>query len=540
MLRSKLSVIVAVTAALVSSQLAGGAELGALNKYLADDVVAVAYVDLTKVDISAAVDDFARLEVANDAELALARKQASAVQMEFEELTVPGATRVFALLRMSDLAHGGPTWIAEVKPGGDAEQVAAVLKGWFAAARQTPGPAGGPASLAPAEVVVEGDVVLGAASAVQLEIMKASREGAPREGAQAALDVLLSSDAGFIAFGDDDSRRVLREMFPQLPAPFMEIDGKLLADGVDWAAVTLKLPPDPVVGVAIEATNDDALNVMSGAADKGLAMLKAMVMAASVQGDGEAASLIPVVALLKPETKDQRISVILGDDEEELVAFRQVVAPAVRAAREAARRSQRMNNFKHIALAMLNYESAKKSYPPAASYDAAGKPLLSWRVHVLPYIEQQALYDEFHLDEPWDSEHNRKLIARMPAVYADPSEPGLAAQGRTTYQVPVGEGTVFGAREGTPIREIRDGTSNTILAVEVVADRAVPWTKPEDWEVDFDDPLRGVRRGEKDDRGGVFSAAYCDGSVRVIHSNIDSTVFKSLLTFAGEETVPGY
>jgi hypothetical protein len=99
---------------------------------------------------------------------------------------------------------------------------------------------------------------------------------------------------------------------------------------------------------------------------------------------------------------------------------------------------------------------------------------------------------------------------------------------------------VFGAREGTPIREIRDGTSNTILAVEVVADRAVPWTKPEDWEVDFDDPLRGVRRGEKDDRGGVFSAAYCDGSVRVIHSNIDSTVFKSLLTFAGEETVPGY
>jgi hypothetical protein len=438
---------------------------------------------------------------------------------------------------MSDLAHGGPTWVAEVKDGGDAQQVAAVLKGWFAEIRDARGPASGPAGLAPAEVVVAGNVVLGASSAEQMKMLTSSGQGEPREGAKAALDTLLAADAGFIAFGDDDSRRVLREMFPQLPAPFMEIDGKLLADGVDWAAVTLKLPPDPVVGVAIEAANDDALNVMSGAADKGLAMLKAIVMAASVQGDGEAASLIPVVALLKPETNGQRISIILGDNEEELVAFRQIVAPAVRSAREAARRSQRMNNFKQIALGMLNYDSANKAYPPAATYDAAGKPLLSWRVRILPYIEQQALYNEFHLDEPWDSEHNRRLIARMPAIYADPSEPGLAAQGRTTYQVPVGEGTVFGGRDGMALRDIKDGTSNTILAVEVVADRAVPWTKPEDWEVDFDDPLRGVRRGENEARGPAFVAAYCDGSVQVISNLIDPAMFKGLLTIDGGEAV---
>ena len=114
-----------------------------------------------------------------------------------------------------------------------------------------------------------------------------------------------------------------------------------------------------------------------------------------------------------------------------------LLLPAVQAAREAARRTQAMNNLKQQVLAMHNYHDAKKSFPAHAICDANGKPLLSWRVQILPYLEQQALYNEFHLDEPWDSDHNKPLIARMPVVYDDPSY--NIAPGKTAYLAVVGE-----------------------------------------------------------------------------------------------------
>src|SRR6185295_12482568 len=93
---------------------------------------------------------------------------------------------------------------------------------------------------------------------------------------------------------------------------------------------------------------------------------------------------------------------------------------AVQAAREAAQRTQSLNNLKQIGLAMQNHHSVYKAFPARAKLDNDGKPLLSWRVLVLPFIEEKALYNEFHLDEPWDSEHNKPLVEKMPKLYADP------------------------------------------------------------------------------------------------------------------------
>ena len=94
-----------------------------------------------------------------------------------------------------------------------------------------------------------------------------------------------------------------------------------------------------------------------------------------------------------------------------------------------------MNNEKQIALAMHNYHAANDHLPPAAIKDKAGKPLLSWRVAILPYLEQAALYNKFHLDEPWDSPHNKALIASMPAVYACP-EPADRGRGAGDDRLP--------------------------------------------------------------------------------------------------------
>src|ERR1700676_3675353 len=100
-----------------------------------------------------------------------------------------------------------------------------------------------------------------------------------------------------------------------------------------------------------------------------------------------------------------------------------LLLPAVQAAREAARRAQCVNNLKQIGLAMHNYHSTYDCFPPAVTADDQGRPLLSWRVLILPYLEEAPLYAQFHLDEPWDSPHNLPLASKMPRVYTCPSDP---------------------------------------------------------------------------------------------------------------------
>jgi type II secretory pathway pseudopilin PulG len=214
-----------------------------------------------------------------------------------------------------------------------------------------------------------------------------------------------------------------------------------------------------------------------------------------------------------------------------------LLLPAVQAAREAARRNQSMNNLKQINLGMLNYESARGEFPAQANFGPDGKPLLSWRVHVLPYMEQQALYEQFHLDEPWDSEHNRALISQMPAIYRDPSSGHEATSGMTNYLGVAGEGRFFdGTREGRSFAGIRDGSSNTIMVVQVNDDRTVEWTRPEDWEMDSATPLVGLGNLHP----GIFLAGFCDGHVSAVSTGVDLEALKAMLTIAGGEVVPGY
>jgi hypothetical protein len=512
------------------------AELGSLAKYVTEDVIAVGYLNLTKVNAAAILDELSKLGVPPDAKADEAREAASKAQAQVDQLTKLGARRVLILSRTSDLRKLGQTWLVEVSEEGDPAGVRALLSAASDTLKPPPGATEVAAqSFVPSRWAIDGNVVVGGKNE---GVARLEAGEALRTDAAAAIDALLAADGGFVAFGDADSRRVIREMFPKLPDPFSKIDGKLLADGVSWAGVTVKLPPTPTISVTVEATSPEIAGQLQEAANSGLTMLKGIAMAASVSGDGGATAALSALALLKPEVSETRLSITIGDDPQELVALRTALAPAVSSSREAAWRSQRMNNFKQIALAMLMYHDAKGSYPPAASRDSNGKPLLSWRVMILPFLDQGELYKQFHLDEPWDSEHNRTLVAKMPAVYADPAAPDLAAAGRTTYLVPVGAEMLFHGAEGTKIRDITDGTSQTILAVEVPAEAAVEWTKPADWEVDLSDPLKGVRRKANEARGDVFVAAWCDGSVRSVSGDVDAAVFKALLTIAGEEVIP--
>ena len=216
-----------------------------------------------------------------------------------------------------------------------------------------------------------------------------------------------------------------------------------------------------------------------------------------------------------------------------------LLLPAVNAARESARRVAGMNNLKQIGVAMHNFHDSYSGFPAAYSADKNGKPLLSWRVHILPFIGGQALYRQFKLDEPWDSPHNKKLIARMPAVYQ--AAGSRNSPGKTNYQaVRVGQTVMklppramWGKKVpvGTSFREITDGTSNTAMVVETSDVKAVTWTKPDDLVPDVKDPAKGIRGL----RRNGFLLLHADGSVRFLADRVDPRVLKALFTRNGGE-----
>lgn len=200
----------------------------------------------------------------------------------------------------------------------------------------------------------------------------------------------------------------------------------------------------------------------------------------------------------------------LNDENKGTAIVASFLVPKIKESYEYIQRRQSMRNLMQFGIAMHNYHEVYSHFPPAALRDAKGKPLLSWRVLLLPYLDQSKLYKEFHLEEPWDSPNNKKLIERMPDVYR--SNAARLKPGYTTYLVPVGKGTIFEDPNGMNYRGLKDGTANTIMVVDAADESAVIWTKPDDWQFDPQHPLRGLLGHYE--KG--FLANMADGSAMLI------------------------
>jgi hypothetical protein len=194
----------------------------------------------------------------------------------------------------------------------------------------------------------------------------------------------------------------------------------------------------------------------------------------------------------------------------------------------AVRRNTTSARLKLIALAMHTYEGQNGQLPATAIYSRDGKPLLSWRVVILPFIDEKALYEQFHLDEPWNSPHNAALISKMPDMYQPPAGE-YKDTGKTCYLAPVGEKVAFNGSKGRSSWTVGHYPDRTILVVEAARDPAVEWTKPSDLPFDENDPWAGLR--DSRDRG--LMVLYLDGGVEEIPTSTPNDALNRLFFIAG-------
>ncbi len=244
-----------------------------------------------------------------------------------------------------------------------------------------------------------------------------------------------------------------------------------------------------------------------------------------------------IVGSLTPAREGSRVTISLDKHIPQMAMFGMVSGisfPLMRMAAPVPQQVRNQNNLKQIGLALHNYHDTYRGMPDPAIRDADGKPLLSWRVAILPFVEAGPLYEQFRLDEPWDSEHNLALVEKMPPVYKHPTS--AAPAGHTVYQAIVGEEIGLRPEGRTGFASFTDGLSNTIAAVEVEDEFAVPWTKPEDVAIDPDDPWPAL--GGHNTEG--VHALFFDGSVRLIPYWLEPEKLWHLLTRAGGEVVEDF
>lgn len=215
-------------------------------------------------------------------------------------------------------------------------------------------------------------------------------------------------------------------------------------------------------------------------------------------------------------SRDDTVNLTLRNSAELETTLLAPLREALIASGRAAIRAQQRNNLRQIGLAIHNHHDVHRKFPVADNpkwFNADGQPHLSWRVHVLPFLGQVPLYQKFRLDEPWDSPNNMALLDQMPEVY---KVPGVEKAAHTSVMTFAGPGSAFPDGKGPSMPEIRDGSSKTIAIVQAGPDKAVPWTKPIDLQVNTDDPFAPL--GEI---GSSFNALMFDGAVRSVSSKIE-------------------
>jgi uncharacterized protein YqgV (UPF0045/DUF77 family) len=304
-----------------------------------------------------------------------------------------------------------------------------------------------------------------------------------------------------------ESRDVLESMWPeQMPeAAPIQFSPRALVKDVARVIVSLRLPPEPELHVHIDTTEIAATERVKSVVDSAIALVPETKPSFQIEAQGTTLSIRTDPLALQAIAKA-------------------IIAPSVK----RTEHSITMNRMKQVALAIHNFAAKERHLPPRCYTDAAGKPLHSWRVALLPYLEQRAMYDAIDLAEAWNSEENQQFTATVIPTYCS------EATAKTTLRAPVYPGSLWHG-EGPPKRfvDVTDGTANTIVVIETPSQAAIEWANPEPWILSVDDPMSDVF-GDRDS----VSVVMLDGSVRSLKkSEMTNKKLIALLTIGGGEPV---
>jgi len=482
----------------------------AIAPYIGEQTIAVVHMDLSALEVGDLVDKFVQLvpDADIDGEMRANLKKAHSA------FTSAGFSDFYVVVSLADIPASPPFIIV---PKGDETKVAELQKLLPSSLRD---------SQKPCIEEFPKAVFIGSRRALaRLRTFKPDSRPELAKAFEAAGD----TDMQFLLLPTDNDRRVVQELMPTLPEVIGGGPSTIVTRGVRWLALGIDAPPKISLRLAIQSADSAA-----AAALRAKWLEVAQFLSQQEIPHRALREIDKAIALLTPEVEGDRLVLSLGEPDRSIEALLAAVTPPLEHARTEAKRSQSMNNLKQLGLAMHNFYDRHKRFPAIGTFDATGKPLLSWRVHILPYVDQQQLYDQFHRDEPWDSEHNRKLIAKMPEAFRSPASKHRARRGLATYRLVVGERTVFPGREGIEIKQITDGTSNTILAVEVDDEHAVVWTKPEGLPFNAKNPAEGMG-GQFE---GGFHCAICDGSGHFIKLPHDPERLRRLLMRDDGKPIP--
>jgi len=228
--------------------------------------------------------------------------------------------------------------------------------------------------------------------------------------------------------------------------------------------------------------------------------------------------------------QDQTVTISAATPKDFHPRLEEILPGVVEAARTAAREAKTQSNLKQVGLAIHLFEDLHGRLP-ADIVSEDGKPLLSWRVELLPYLEAGAEYQQLRRNEPWASEHNAKILAKMPPVFALGVDP---AGGKTDILAPSGEGTWLDTKMPVKLVDITDGAALTAMLMQVQPEHAVPWAKPGDYVFDPQNPAAGL--GASADVENV-TVLLCNGAVVSVKKALAPEQWLALFSRAGGEVI---
>ncbi len=477
--------------------------------FLDEQTIAVGHLDLTRVDVNAIVTQLAEYAKLKEDDVAGPRKE---VGDWVAAWTKAGARDLYCVASLADVPGQPPFVVVPLEGDADANGMSQAFAG----------------SKLFEHFKFEkiGSAVVGGTEKTLTRLKNLKPDTRPELAK--AFGVAGDTAVQVILLPSNENRRIIEEIMPKLPPELGGGPITIVTKGALWGAAGIDLPPKTAFHATIQSQDSASAQKLRDLAARFL-----QLVGEEGPHNQKARDILPgfdkLVEALTPKVQEDRLVVTL--EEKDLVA---TVKPIVGKIQDRAEHDRSMNNLRQIALAMHNYMDAYRNFPTVANFDKNGKPLLSWRVHLLPFLDQVKLYKEFHLDEPWDSEHNKTLIEKMPAVYRSSKNKELNQAGKTTYLVPIGEHMIFtGTDKTVSIRDITDGTSNTILTVDADDAHAVIWTKPDDLKIDPQKPQTGLH----DHPRSGFLVGLADGSVRFLPAKIDAKTLNALFTRDGGEVV---